>query len=342
MLQKRKRNNSVDDVPPPATGSLGGGGGRPDPDDLMRDRLDDSEDHSGQAEQQDKPPKKKRKKDKDGNMLEDVEWIPAKLPFDKIQDEIIHDYEVKHNLSTGPEKKNDFCFFCSNTEDEIHFYQKTKVDELVRFAGTGSNTTSIGRLAIGIHQKYNHDIRGPINKDIELKLKANLSGGRNLSPSEKAKCTPLPDWRPTVIRAHLETHHNDPILTIGLRMKKNIVVSDFIEKNMLVQKATVPLSEVKERIGVNDVVVDIQLEHINSEGVSLEEPMATMYKINMNSWKTLKELQENYIKLGRSLPEKMVPYFSKNRFVTEQSAGHPFVSLFGKKILDDSICPYNF
>lgn len=61
------------------------------------------------------------------------------------------------------------------------------------------------------------------------------------------------------------------------------------------------------------------------------------YRVNPQQWAIAKSVVEMYIKLGKSNPQTMVPFYKKDRFIIEGHTKHPFIDTSTKDIVDKSI-----
>jgi hypothetical protein len=55
-------------------------------------------------------------------------------------------------------------------------------------------------------------------------------------------------------------------------------------------------------------------------------------KIDMEQWKILNGMIMLYLKLGKSRPDTMIPFYSKGRYIVEERAQHPFFDTANKNI----------
>jgi hypothetical protein len=118
---------------------------------------------------------------------------------------------------------------------------------------------------------------------------------------------PLPEWPPSMVLEHLTRHHNDPELTAGLMLKK--LSSLFLEQ-------------------YENGLVEIDATLLNAKG----EPLKT---INHKKWRVVKEILELWIKMGKSRPDKMHPFYHPSRFEIKKSVtdNNPLINMLKKKIV---------
>lgn len=130
-----------------------------------------------------------------------------------------------------------------------------------------------------------------------IRQKAN----ENLAPGEES----LPPWKPSAIKKHLLYDHNDPLTSIELFM---LIVKTFAVN-----------------IGTRGLLLENKQMIVPSTG-------KTVCKGDPAQWKLFKEACELYAKMGRSQPEKMSPFYSKNRYTAEDTQGHTLMDVRKKNI----------
>jgi hypothetical protein len=140
----------------------------------------------------------------------------------------------------------------------------------------------------------------------------NVSDQYNKTIKNKVKARPergekdLPEWTPDMVREHLEFHHNDPELTVEIYMKKIKHIIAFVYDNCLCQRKTGG----------------------DGDGSTSQENV----RVDPQQFKIFKDLMDMWIKLARSSPEKMTPFYNKNRYHVSEELPHPFFDLKTKNI----------
>jgi hypothetical protein len=239
---------------------------------------------------------KKRKKAQPESDSEDgSEWENIKSPF------------VEHAHGEG------FCFACAHIGENSPAIKGLPIQDLIISMGNGLRTTDPVTHYQNISDQYENTIRKPINDII-------LNSNENSTEVQL-----LPEWPPEMVKAHMETHHNDPELTIEVFMHKLKTTCMYMWDNSLVQQKK-PKSD-KKRNDQNRVPD----ESIDSSKTPPRK------RVDPSQWKILKEMMEMYIKFGKSDPTKMIPYYKKDRFIVENKSQHPFFNLDKKNIYNPTL-----
>lgn len=244
---------------------------------------------------------KKKKVDSYYSNSDSEDWENIKLPMD-------------YNSNKTNIDKNAFCFACSNIGHNMPIIQGLPIQNLLISMGTGLRTTEFNRHCENIYDQYEETIRKPTNEGIiKNKMDTRLL---------------LPEWSVSTIREHLETHHNDPELTIELMMHRIKVTWDYVWKNGLIQKKKTKQS--KEIMNQEDESDHDSIDFINIP--TNEQSSNNSTRINPKQWKVVKELIDTYIKLGKSKPENMTPFYKADRYIVRERTKHTFLDLDDKNI----------
>ncbi len=307
--KRRRRVEKEDDF-----GFPRGGGDGPD------------DDREAQEEEQ---PRKKLK-------INEPQWIPIGTPKNEHFASILREYEAQHCETDG---SNLFCFFCRIGENMPHF-NKMEVEKITKFIYNGLRTTNMTQHVIHGFEKFEEEIRKPLNAKIKSRREQFIAQGRSVEGLPDL----IPEWRPSMIKEHLEEHHTDPELIVEI-LARNVrdittdIVNHCLFRKMAIQVPKKPSEkDLQARATAQEereVMQGPQEERTEAPEAEPEEEFDTIYimEIDPEKWKIYKEAAELTTKIMRSDPRKMAPFYSKDRFIVEQHAGHPFSDFTSKKIV---------
>lgn len=263
-----------------------------------------------------------------------IKWTPMGAPKATRINRNLLDYE-KENC--GP--PNNFCFACRRVGDNLPYFNTARIHDLLRFLYNGLRTTSEDEHYIQGHEMFDTMIRIPTNAKIEERRKKH--------GHEDEFCL-IPEWRPSMIKEHMESHHTDPELTMELLARNTLSITRDIYNHCLFKKGIIrtpkprPVEEHVVQNDVRDVPVPENEEREDREESEVQETEydeEEVIKIDPDNWKIYKEATELSIKILRSDPRKMLPFYTKDRFIVEQQAGHPFFDLEHKKLVNGNNTP---
>lgn len=307
--KRRKRKTNADkDNSEDEFGFSNGGQKRP---------LDESQ------EEENAPP---RKRQRGGDS---IRWIPTGAPKAEEINKILRDYEELHCESSP----SSYCHACSCVGENLPYFNGTVIQELLIYMYNGFRTTNMAKHCIHVYEQFEGTIRQPRNEKILQR--------RRTTEVEEGSSNLIPEWKPSMIKEHMESHHTDPELIIELMARHSVAISRDIYNHCLFKKGTV--RRPKERVntavpeeegrGIRNVQMDEGERHSDPLIPEEEYEEYEVTDIDPDKWKIYKEAVQLSIQVLRSNPTKMVPYYKKDRFIVEQKAGHPFFDVDSKKIV---------
>lgn len=277
-------------------------------------------------------PSKRRK-------TENTNWLPIANPINERIDKNIRDYEKTH---CECKDKNRFCFACDTTGYNLPYFSGTQVQELLIYMYNEISTASMDSHCISVYEKFEHTVRKPINNDIL----------RHRSTSNSDDFELIPEWLPSVIKEHIESHHIDPEVQMQLLVKDFLAISRQIRDSCLFKKTIIKIPKTTQNIqAVTDtrnlnVSVDAMEERVPDAQEETQQPSPVEeydeiedIQIDHDNLKAYKDTIDIAMKIYKSNPQKMLPFYTKDKFVVEQRAAHPFFHLNSKKIVTDT--PFN-
>jgi hypothetical protein len=234
---------------------------------------------------------------------------------------------VKSPFLDAPTREN-FCFACEHIGENMPAIKGLPIQDLIISMGSDLSTTDPMKHYQNISDKYEKTIRKPINDLI-------LKGNNTLTTDQTSKQVLLPEWTPEMVKEHIETHHNDPELSIQIFMKNLKKGSKFIWDNSLFQRKKHKNQHINRSIQENENINQQQDQNENQVVNVISDIQnfnCSQYRADPSQWKIYREMMELYLKLGKSNPTKMTPFHKEGRFNVANKSQHGFFNLENKNI----------